>query len=61
MAGAVKFCFFPNFGDDHLVLEKDSLPVFPMALTWALVCIANQFYSGELRVLLEVNPWAKML
>ena len=61
VAGAVKFCFFPNFGDDHLVLEKDSLPVFPMALTWALVCIANQFYSGELRVLLEVNPWAKML
>ena len=61
VAGAVKFCFFPNFGDNHLVLEKDSLPVFPMALTWALVCIANQFYSGELRVLLEVNPWAKML
>lgn len=61
VAGAVKFCFFPNFGDNHLVLEKDSLPVFPMALTWTLMCIANQFYSGELRVLLEVNPWAKML
>lgn len=61
VAGAVKFCFFPNFGDNHLVLEKDSLPVFPMALIWALVCIANQFYSGELRALLEVNPWAEML
>ena len=61
VAGAVKFCFFPNIGDNHLVLEKDSLPVFPMALTWALVCIANQFSPGELRVPLEVNLWAKML
>lgn len=61
MAAAVKFCFFPNIGDNHSVLEKDSLPVFPMALTWALVCIANQFSPGELRVLLEANLWTKML